>query len=103
MKKPGTEGMRDVRLIRSRAEKVAEAMLEPHLRAQEERTAAIQDTRTLKSLYRTRMRRVGLFAIVVGAIAASISYFFSHGLADGFISGSSVGAAIGLIAARRSR
>jgi drug/metabolite transporter (DMT)-like permease len=48
------------------------------------------------------MRRVGLVAIAVGAIAASISYFFSQGLADGFILGGSVGAAIGLIAARRS-
>lgn len=89
-------------MIRTRAEEVTEAMLEPHRRAQEERTAAIHDRRTLKSLYQARMRRVGLVAIAVGAIAASISYFFSQGLADGFILGGSVGAAIGLIAARRS-
>lgn len=76
---------------KTRADAIAQALLEPDLRAQEK----LRDKRAIESAQLARKRRVAWLALVGASIGAAVAHFsgahFSIGVIWGGLAGSSVG------------
>ena len=82
---------------KTQADAIAQAMLEPDLRAQEE----LRNKRAFESAYHAWKRRVAWFTLAGCGIGAAIAYFSGVRFSIGVIWGGLAGFAIGCLATRR--
>lgn len=83
---------------KTQADAIAQAILEPDLRVQEE----LRNKRALESAHQARMRRVAWFALAGCGIGAAIAHFGGVRVSLGVIWGGLAGSAIGWLVTRRA-
>ena len=83
---------------KTQADAVAQAILEPDLRHQEE----LREKRALETAQLARQRRVAGFALAGSAIGAAIAYFLGERFTFGVICGGFAGSALGWLVMRRA-
>jgi len=89
-------------LNKSKADAVAKAILEPHLRAQDARGEQLRARRAAEAALQRRKRRYAWFVLAGVCVGAGLAHFSGFRLMQGFILGGLAGAAIGWLPARRT-
>lgn len=82
---------------KKQAEAVAQAVLDPDRRAQEE----VRRRQAVRAAQLARQRRAAWFALAGIVAGIAVSYFADTGFAQGIIWGGIVGALVGWLATRR--
>ena len=83
---------------KTQADGVAQAILEPDLRAQEE----LRRKRAIESAQLARKQRVAWFTLVGAGIGAAVAYFSGAHFSTGVIWGGLAGSAVGWLITRRA-
>lgn len=83
---------------KTQADAIAQAILEPDLRAQEE----VRAKRAAEALQLARKRRVAWFALAGSGVGAAVAYFSGDRLSLGVIWGGLAGSAVGWFITRRA-
>lgn len=88
---------------KTQAGAVSEAILEPHLRAQDARTEEVRAKRAAADALHARKRIAAGFALAGTPIGAAISYFTGASIAQGIVWGGLTGAALAMLVVRPRR
>ena len=87
---------------KTQADAAAQAILEPHLRAQEARSEEIRAKHAAEDALIARKRRVAWFVLAGSGIGAVIAHFSGFRFSLGIIWGGLAGSAIGWLVTRRA-
>lgn len=87
---------------KTQADAAAQAILEPHLRAQDTRREEIRAKRVAEEAILARKRRVAWFGLAGSGIGATIAYVSGIRFTLGIIWGGIAGSAVGWLVTRRA-
>lgn len=87
---------------RKQAEAAAEAILGPHIRAQDAKSQELRAKRDAEHALQVRKRRGAWFVLAGAAIGVAIAHFGGFRFTQGICWGGIAGAALGFIVTRRS-
>ena len=87
---------------KTQADAIAQAVMEPHLRAQKATSDEIRAKRAAEEALLARRRRVAWFVLTGSDIGAVIAYFSGFRFSLGIIWGGIAGSAIGWLVTRRA-
>jgi Flp pilus assembly protein TadB len=84
---------------KAQADAIAQAILEPDIRAQEE----LRNKRVIQSAQHSRKRRVAWLTLVGAGVGAAVAYFSGVHFSIGVILGGLAGSAVGWLITRRAK
>ena len=87
---------------RTQAESAAEAILEPHVRAQEARSEELRVKRAAEDELQGRKRRMAWFLLAGSGIGVVLAHFTGFRFTQGILFGCFAGFAIGWLVTRRA-
>jgi hypothetical protein len=87
---------------KAQADEISKAILEPHLQAQEARSAELRAMHAAEEVRQVRKRQAAWFLLAGAGIGAVISYFGGVRFTQGVVWGGLAGAAIGWLVTRRA-
>lgn len=87
----------------TKADAIADAVLEPYVRAQDAKTAEIHARHAAEKLHQTRKRRAAWFVLAASGTGIVIAHFAGVRWPDGMLLGGAAGIAIGLVVTRAAK